>query len=83
MVAGSAKGGSSGWADYLDSTEILVEGDSSWTTVGAVKPGVRRGPSIITLNNKVFMFGKFCKNSTKQVSFILLRWQWKSSSKHT
>ena len=83
MVAGGAKGGSSGWADYLDSTEILVEGDSSWTTVGAVKPGVRRGPSIINLNNKVFMFGKFCKNSTKQVSFILLRWQWKSSSKHT
>ena len=61
MVAGGAKGGSSGWADYLDSTEILVEGDSSWTTVGAVKPGVRRGPSIINLNNKVFMFGKFCK----------------------
>ena len=77
MVAGGAIS-----TEYLDSTEILVEGDSSWTTVGAVKPGVRRGPSIINLNNKVFMFGKFCK-TTKQVSFILLRWQWKSSSKHT
>ena len=54
MVAGGATSGA-----YLDSTETLVEGDSSWTTVGAVKPGVRRGPSIINLNNKVFMFGKF------------------------
>ena len=58
MVAGGQKGGS-GWAAFLDSTEILVEGASSWTIVGAVKPGVRRGPSIINLNNKVFMFGKF------------------------
>ena len=58
MVAGGSQGGG-GWADYLDSTETLVEGASSWTIVGAVKPGVRRGPSIINLNNKVFMLGKF------------------------
>ena len=84
MVAGGAKEGGSSWAGYLDSTETLVEGDSSWTTVGAVKPGVRRGPSIINLNNKVFMFGKFCKTTfVKQQSCILLRWKWKSSSKHT
>ena len=56
MVAGGNKGGS-GWSGYLSSTEILVEGDSSWTTVGAVTPGVRRGPSIVSLNNRVFMFG--------------------------
>ena len=60
MVAGGNKGGS-GWSGYVSSTEILVEGDSSWTTVGAVTPGVRRGPSIVSLNNKVFMFGIYIK----------------------
>ena len=57
MVAGGTQSGS--YSGYIDSTETLVEGASSWTIVGAVKPGVRRGPSIINLNNKVFMFGKF------------------------
>ena len=54
----------------LDSTEILIEGEASWTTVGAVKPWPRRGPSIINLNNKVFFIGKPFK--IVLVFFILL-----------
>ena len=56
IVAGGTKD-----SNTLDSTEILVEGDASWTTVGAVKPWARRGPSIITLNNKVFLMVRFGK----------------------
>ena len=41
----------------ITSAEILVEGESSWKTIGDL-PGPRRGPQMISNNNKVIVIGR-------------------------
>ena len=44
--------GGFGTGKYLDSTEMLVEDQTSWTKVnGLTLPSARRGPFMINLNN--------------------------------
>ena len=42
---------------YLDTTEILVEGDSSWTTVGNLPKAVY-GIRGVSFNNRIIMTGE-------------------------
>ena len=49
-------GYTSGYLD-LDTTEILVEGDSSWTTVGNLPKAVD-GIHGVSLNNRIIMTGE-------------------------
>ncbi len=51
-------GGASSQKDFLNSTEILVEGDSSWTKVDSLTlPEALRGPFMINIQNTVFLTG--------------------------
>lgn len=51
-------GGASSQKDFLNSTEMLVEGDSSWTKVDSLTlPEARRGPFMINIQNTVFLTG--------------------------
>ena len=51
-------GGASSQKDFLNSTEILVEGDSSWTKVDSLTlPEALRGSFMINIQNTVFLTG--------------------------
>ena len=54
LVTGGYAGG---WLGWLDTTEILVEGDSSWTTVGSLPKAVQ-GIRGVSLNNRIIMTGE-------------------------
>lgn len=44
---------------FLDSTEMLIEGQKSWVKVDSLSlPSERRGPAMITLENTVFVTGR-------------------------
>ena len=60
MVAG-------GWnGDYVESTEILVDGASSWVFAGRLPTG-RFWATGITVNNRLFMMGNIILISKKVV----------------
>ena len=43
---------------FLDSSEMFIEGQDTWTKInGLTLPTVRRGPFMINLNNDVFLTG--------------------------
>ena len=47
-----------GWIDdYLDSTELLIEGGASWTISEKTLPTGRMDFVGISINNKIFMTG--------------------------
>jgi len=53
------------WA-ATDTTEILTEGGSSWTTVARL-PNTVRGTGSASLNNNVFLFGNRLNNEQKKI----------------
>ena len=45
---------------FLDSSEMFIEGQDTWTKInGLTLPTVRRGPFMINLNNDVFLTGRY------------------------
>ena len=51
-------GGASSPKDFLDSTEILVEGEEAWTKVDSLTlPTALRGPFMINVQNSIFLTG--------------------------
>ena len=66
-------GGASSPKDFLDSTEILVEGDEAWTNVDSLTlPTALRGPFMINVQNSVFLTGIRTCNLQLQVNKLVL-----------
>jgi len=60
---------------FLDSTEMLIEDETSWRSVeGLMLPSQRRGPFMITLNNNVFLTGGEITNDILKMNKDSLTW---------
>ena len=56
-----------------DTTEILVDGDSSWSFVGTLPVAVQ-GIKAVNINNEIFTVGTKLKTTTTILVTIFSRW---------
>ena len=76
MVAG---GNSNAGLSRIMSTEILIQDSTSWLTLSTGNlPSARNGLMSASLNNKIFMFGKYVFSyvilSNPKIKVVMMVW---------